>query len=228
MDYLELKDPGASVALLVQKVERRKSKFGEDYALIGNVEPNRQASVSVPEKAMERQMAKILKIDDADDLKGRFVVVSRSDEPGANGKLYWNVNWADESTYSPSSESKRVPPPQEDFAASLRNDPNGRADGATQPRAKENPRSESQARPAASEPVTKEELTDLEKKQRAGMLAVRTKFRALWKAEAIFQLQTAVEIANEFPDLPPLLVDGSSVNAATASFWITFDRRNYV
>ena len=45
MEYLELKEPGASVALLVQKVERRKSKFGEDYALIGNVEPNRPASV---------------------------------------------------------------------------------------------------------------------------------------------------------------------------------------
>lgn len=225
----------------VQKVERRKSKFGEDYALIGNIEHGKQASVSVPEKAMERQMANILKIDDVDDLKGRFVTVSRSDEPGPNGKLFWNVEFADTETYvPPTAESKRVQPPadtrtsgQKAFDAAVPLDDEQKPAQSAAPQL---PLSESQARPRASEPVTEKELTDLEKKQRAGMVAVRTKYRALWESEAEFQVLAALRVRKKIAhdlelalaDVPTLVVDGSSVNAQTASLWITFDRRNYV
>ena len=231
MEYLELKEPGASVALLVQKVERRKSKFGEDYALIGNVEPNRQASVSVPEKAMERQMEKILKISDVNDLKGRFVVVSRSDEPGPNGKLYWNVEWANEDTFAGA-----------DYGEELKRDPTGRGDAPaakpiTHPAAPvQRELSESQQRPAVSEPVTERELTDAEKKKRARMSELRRVWHALWESEAEFQvlasLRVVEKIRKEHPehgnDVFTITIDGSSVNAGCASQFIKFDRENLI
>lgn len=234
MQYIELKEPGASVSLLVQKVERKDSKFGQDYQLIGNVEPNVQAAVSVPEKAFERQMEKMLHVTTADELKNRFVVVSRSEKPGPNGKLFWNVNWADESTYAHTpetpqlgaQESKRVQPPEKKtdtrtsgqklFDEAVPEEPTPDPEPAAAP-------------PAPQLPLGQGTIRDgVEAKKRAGMVEIRRKMRALWEDEARYQSELSVKLATEHPEWPMLSVDGSSVNAAVATQWINFDRRNYV
>lgn len=223
IDFLELKEPGASVAMLVQRVSRQKSKFGEDYVFLGNVEPNRQAQVSVPEKATERQLANVLKVDGADDLVHRFIVISRSDQPGPNGKLYWNITWADEDTFASiaptpaasANGSRRVQAPA-DYGDELKNDPSG--DGR--------PRATPQATPKASVPVTEDERDAAQEKRRAEMVRLRKIFHSLWASEALVQLEVAAELADEHPELPRLVIDGSSVNAATASQFIEFNKRN--
>lgn len=244
MKYLDLKEPSAACTLQVQKIERRKSKFGQDYALIGTVEHGEQASVSVPEKAMERQMANTLKVDDVESLKGRWVTVSRSDEPGANGKLFWNVVWAGEQAYEgppakAPEESKRVQPPPNN--ADTRTAGQKAFDEAVPPE----PKAPAPAAPKADPQLPLEHDNDadaqkivdnIEAKKRAGMNDVRKKFRALWESEAEFQILTAMSVRAKvaeklqlpLEEVPMLVVDGSSVNAATASLWITFDRRNYV
>lgn len=244
MQYIELKEPGASVALLVQKIERKKSKFGQDYQIIGNVEPNVQAAVSVPEKAMERQMEKILKIQSADEMKGRFVVVSRSDEPGANGKLFWNVNWADESTYAHTpetpqlgaQESKRVQPPSAKPAdtrtAAQRFDdavPEGKPEPAPKPAV---------APPAAQLPLEEApaapELSDAQKRNRAKMAELSRIYHALWEKEAEFQTLAAMRVQEKvsrdrqvaLDEVPFIVVSGESVGAGAATQFIQFNMRN--
>lgn len=251
MKYLDLKEPSASCTLKVERIDRRKSNFGEDYALIGIIEHGEQASVSVPEKAMERQMANTLKISDADDLKGRFVTVSRSDKPGTNGKLFWNVVWASEQAYegptpkaAPKEESKRIQPPAEDYAKELKNDPQGVQAGAAQPVAKEPAPSKAPAQlplgGAAGDAHYIDEAQriadNVEAKKRAGMVEIRNKYRALWESEAEFQILAVMRVREKIAkerqlaldDVPQIVVDGSSVNAESATLWINFDRRNYV
>lgn len=247
MKYIELKEFGSSCTMKMQKIERRKSKFGEDYALIGNVEHGEQASVSVPEKAMERQMDKTLKISDVDDLKGRFVTISRSDEAGANGKAYWNVVWADEETYQAPAkapeESKRVQPPPDTRTAGQK-----AFDEAVPPEPKAPAPVKESAAPLQGELRGQDEdpavhaaeadrIADaVEAKKRAGMVAIRTKYRALWESEAEFQILAVMRVREKIAkerqlaldDVPQIVIDGSSVNAESATLWINFDRRNYV
>lgn len=257
MDFLELKEPGASVAMLVQKVSRAKSKFGQDYVFTGNVEPDRQASVSVPEKATERQLTNVLKVDSADELKGRFIVISRSDEPGDNGKLYWNIAFATEDTFV---APRAVPPAShrvqasesgggEDSPAPVRPPARKVGDGTRaedgfydygeelkrdphgdgRPAAAAPPvKSESQQRPTAAEPVTERELTAAERKGRARMVHLRKVWRGLWKDEALAQLQVAGELAAEHPNLPRITITAESVNAGTAAQFIQFNKENLV
>ncbi len=166
-------------------------------------------------------------------------MISRSDEPGSNGKFYWNVGWADEQTFartpatSQTGEPKRVPPPANDYGAELKRDPQGIHAGAAQPRAQENPApaqrelSESQARPAAATPVTERELTDAEKKKRARMSEIRRIWHGLWESELEWQLGIVAKLKAE-GRLVDFTVDGSSVNAACASQFIKFDRENLI
>lgn len=247
MQYIELKEPGASVSLLVQKVERKDSKFGQDYQLIGNVEPNVQAAVSVPEKAFERQMEKMLHVTTADELKNRFVVVSRSEKPGPNGKLFWNVNWADESTYAHTpetpqlgaQESKRVQPPEKKtdtrtsgqklFDEAVPEEPTPDPEPAPKPAA---------APPSAQLPLEEApaapELSDAQKRNRAKMAELSRIYHALWEKEAEFQVLAAMRVQGkvaealdrELDEVPFIVVSGESVGAGAATQFIQFNMRN--
>jgi hypothetical protein len=231
-DFLELKEAGAFVTMKLQSVARAKSKFGEDYVFLGNIEHNRQAKVSVPEKATERQLANVLKVDHVDDLVGRWIVISRSDAPGPNGKLYWNITWADDEAYGaaqpPSSvapaASRRVQGPGEDYGEELKRDPHGT--GATGQPLTPKAEAKGSARPSAAAPVTADERDTAEAERRAEMVRLRKIFHGLWESEALVQLQVAASLAAAHPELPLLVVDGSSVNAATASQFIEFNRKN--
>ena len=115
----------------------------------------------------------------------------------------------------------------------MKRDPTGRGDAPAPAKPITHPAapvqrelSESQQRPAASEPVTERELTDAEKKKRARMSELRRVWRAMWADELDFQIALAAKVKAE--KMFDLTVDGSSVNAACASQFIKFDRENLI
>lgn len=99
---IKLTEPGAAYIGRVTHVALNKSGNWPDYEFTvenGDV-------VQVPQKAADRQLER-LKLD-ADGTVGSLIKFSRSDEPGANGKLFWNVDLAAPAEAKP---SRRVPPP---------------------------------------------------------------------------------------------------------------------
>jgi hypothetical protein len=99
MGFVKLNDPGASLTLHVIKVEENKTGNWPDWEFHGadgNV-------VAVPQKACERQFAR-LNVASALQLVGANLKISRSDKPGANGKLFWNLDLSG----PPAPASKRV------------------------------------------------------------------------------------------------------------------------
>lgn len=100
---IKLTEPGSFHAFRVAKVGLNKSGKWPDYELddgSGNV-------VIIPQKAADRQLGR-LNIANALELVGLHLKVSRSDEPGENGKLFWNLDLVNASEAAP---SKRIQPP---------------------------------------------------------------------------------------------------------------------
>lgn len=228
MDFLELKEPSAAVTMLVTRVSRVKSNFGQDYLFTGHVEHGRIASVSVPEKAAERQFVR-LSVPGPDAFRNKRIIISRSDEPGPNKKLYWNIDFAeagadDEGEGSDRDWSRTDVPAPEDYGRQLKDDPNGNGKRVQPP-----PRevSESQARPRAEEPVTEEELSTEEKKRRARMARLVHVWHKLWEAELEFQIQASERVAQKL-GCPPAEVTAASANAGASTQFIEFTRSGLV
>ena len=226
MDFLELKEPSAAVTMLVTRVSRVKSNFGQDYLFTGNVEHGRIASVSVPEKAAERQGER-LGLAEMALFRGRRIIISRSDEPGANGKLFWNIDLAGEDEGDGSDV-----PAAEDYGRELKADPSGNGSRRVQapppdPRPAQRELSESQARPRASEPVTDDELDAAEQKKRARMARLVHVWHKIWEAELEFQIQASERVAKKL-GCDPAEVTAASANQGAASQFIEFNRHGLI
>lgn len=240
-EILKLETPGASVSMLVDRVARAKSKFGQDYVFTGTVEPGRQLSVYVPEKATERQLANVLHVADAQDLVRRFLTIARSEKPGANNQLYWNITFAEQESFASVPPRAPTPAPAMAGASSAgRLLPNETGDedyfpSAPAPRVREqqpslppvrngNGNGHGNGHPKPGEPVGDGERDAVEQKRRARMSVLRSRWHALWESEAEFQLDAAERLAQKYPAFPRLEVNAASVNAGAASQFIEYCR----
>lgn len=88
MGHIKLTEPGQSHVLFVKSVTLNSSGNWPDFDFSDGTD-----TLSVPAKALERQLSR-LKVQAADQLVGAWVKFSRSDKPGSNGKLFWNVDLA--------------------------------------------------------------------------------------------------------------------------------------
>ena len=106
MGYIKLTEPGSSAVITVVKVTENLSGSWPDWefhAANGDI-------LSMPKKAAERQLER-LKVAGATDLVGATIKMSRSDKPGANAKLFWNLDLVSGAAAS-AAASKRIPPPR--------------------------------------------------------------------------------------------------------------------
>lgn len=101
MNRIKLTDAGSEVVRLVERVNVVTTGKWPDYELVSGDD-----CVVIPKTAADRQLGR-LNLTDVNQLVGSWVKVSRSDTPGDNGKLFWNLTVVP----APSVPSKRLPPP---------------------------------------------------------------------------------------------------------------------
>ena len=198
---IKLTEPGSSYIGRVTRVDLNKSGKWPDYEF--HVENG--DTIQMPQKAADRQIER-LKVGTAFDLAGTLIKVSRSDEPGENGKLFWNLDLASPAEAKP---SKRIPPPT--------------ATSTAQPQPFDQPaRSEGHSGPPDAPLVGEDDdeptpLTAKAEGERIQREALERTYFALWARCAAYQAR--VGAADRVP------VDGSSVNAMAATIWVAFDKQ---
>lgn len=101
MNRIKLTDAGSAVVRRIDKVEINTAGKWPDYELFSGDDV-----VVIPKNAADRQIARAGK-SSVLELAGQWVKVSRSDEPGDNGKLFWNLAIVPEPKDTP--KSGRIP-----------------------------------------------------------------------------------------------------------------------
>lgn len=104
MDRIKLTEPGSNVTFTVKAVEEVRTGKWPDYdfhATDGRV-------IVMPKTAADRQFARMKETPES--VIGATVCVSRSDTPGDNGKLFWNLTLAAPAAAT-AAPSKRVDSP---------------------------------------------------------------------------------------------------------------------
>lgn len=238
LPVVELTAVGEKRTMCVEQA--RKLPFGRfpEVEFAGQIGTGERVALVMPMPAAVKQLTNLgLETMNPDgqfmSAVGKYLTIKRSENKTNPARPYWDIYLAregefggDANTATPAPKPQRVATPAKDpvdeFADEMR------AEGAAN-RARQEERAaarvtESQARPRAAEPVTAEELTDVDKKKRARMVQLRTIWRGLWKQEAIAQLSIALEIAKEHPELPRVNVTAESINAGTATQFIEFNR----
>ena len=102
MSFIKLTEPGSAHVLRVQTVNLNKSGNWPDYEFSDGTD-----TINVPQKAADRQLAR-LNVSNAFELVGATLKVSRSDKPGANNKLFWNLDIVNAAAAKPAAPTKRL------------------------------------------------------------------------------------------------------------------------
>lgn len=91
-----------------------------------------------------------------------------------------------------------------------------------------NPAPAKAAAPKAAASVTDEERATAEDKKKAERRRLREFRHHMFSDEAVFQLATFAKLCEQFPDGPVIMPTAESVNAATSTDFIEFNRRGLI
>lgn len=246
LPVVELKLPGEKVTMCVEQA--RKLPFGRfpEAEFAGTISTGEMVAVVMPMSAAVKQLENLklggMSTDGQFELAvGKYLTIKRSENAQQPTRPFWDIYLARagefEETPAPATKPAAAKDPNDEFGEEMKRESiEKRAAAATRtadanattPRPAE-PAKPARVQPPANEDPSAEELAErVINKKRARMVHLRDIFRGLWKSEAIFQLQTAAEIAKEHPELPRLEVNGSSVNAEVASLFIEFNKGSLV
>ena len=219
---IKLVDPGAAYIGRVSAVTLNKSGNWPDYEF--HVENG--DVVQVPQKAADRQLER-LKLD-ADGTVGALIKFSRSEEAGANGKYFWNLDLAAPSEAKAAMPSKRVQPPTQGTPKSAHTagphipglDDDPYAPGGTSPIPAWH-----KVPPVAEEPrQTPREVAEQADAAEEGLSPQEVKRRGLERA--YFDLWTrCAKFQSGIDETYRVPVDAASVNAMASTLFIEGNKR---
>lgn len=191
--YIKLTDAGSSHTFLVERVTLDTAGNYPDYQMHTD---DGNTVVVFPKAACDRQLER-LKIATAEALAGAYVTVSRSDQPGKNGKLFWNLDIA---AKPKAQQSKRLPPPEQQ--------------GQSAPPHHDDvpPPEDPEEAPAPRPTQTSTAPSDAMREKVAKREAVAKAYLALWDRVAAHLNSTC--------DGHDIVVSADAIQAATATIWI--------
>ena len=190
---------GDHITLRVDRVEVVRSGKWPEYHWHGR---NAAGSVVVvtPQQAADRQLANNLKMTLA-QVEGEVITIERAPNKEDATKSWWNLDLASAADLKAAPSPKRLkePSPEDAFAQSLKDDPQGRGEAAE----------------GQDDLLDAAEQAKEEQKRQIGRVVLL--YLGLWDKVAAHQTEYAK--AHDFP------VDGSSVNSAAATIFIELNKR---